>query len=93
MGIAKFNEMVQVCYRMQNGDFMKRVYESQIRGQGVAGRPPIKWINRTEEYLKRGERVCVNDVKRECINRENWRLSAMATPSKEIPGGNVASEL
>ncbi len=36
--------------RMNECDFTKRVYESTIEGRGVRGRPPVKWINRVEEY-------------------------------------------
>ncbi len=32
--------------RMSECDFTKRVYESTIEGRGIAGRPPVKWINR-----------------------------------------------
>ncbi len=36
--------------RMNECDFTKRVYENTIKGRGVRGRPPVKWINRVEEY-------------------------------------------
>ncbi len=35
---------------MSECDFTKRVYESRIEGREVKGRPPMKWINRVEEY-------------------------------------------
>lgn len=39
-------------------DFTKKVYESTTEGRGVRGRgergvyPPVKWINRVEEYWR-----------------------------------------
>ncbi len=38
--------------RMNECDCTKRVYESMIEGKGVRGRPPVKWINRVEEYWR-----------------------------------------
>ncbi len=38
--------------RMNECDFTKRVYESTIEGKGVRGKPPVKWINRVEEYWR-----------------------------------------
>ncbi len=41
--------------RMNECNFTKKVYESTIGGRGVRGRPPVKYINRVEEYWR--ERV------------------------------------
>ncbi len=41
--------------RMDECDFTKRVYESTTEGKGVRGRPPVKWINRVEEYWRERE--------------------------------------
>ncbi len=38
--------------RMNECEFTKRVFESTIEGRGVRGRPPVKWINRVEEYWR-----------------------------------------
>ncbi len=38
--------------RMNECAFTKRVYESRIGRRGARGRPPIKWINRVEEYWR-----------------------------------------
>ncbi len=38
--------------RMNECAFTKRVYESTTEGRGVRGRPPVKWINRVEEYWR-----------------------------------------
>ncbi len=42
--------------RMNECDFTKRVSESTTEGRGVRGRPPVKWINRMEEYWRERER-------------------------------------
>lgn len=63
--------------------FLKRVYECQIGGQGVVGRPLVRWINRTEEYM-RGGMWGINFTKRECMNRENWRLLPWSSPCGEV---------
>ncbi|KAK3893161.1 hypothetical protein Pcinc_003002 [Petrolisthes cinctipes] len=62
--------------RMQGEEFVKKVYGSEVVGPGVRGRPPVRWQNRVEEYVKernmRG-RGGLEQVRRECWNRENWR--------------------
>ncbi len=52
MGEAKLTEMVWTLMRMNACDFSKRVYESTIEGRGARERPPVKWINRVEEYWR-----------------------------------------
>ncbi len=61
--------------RMNECDFTKMVYESAVEVGGVRGRPPVKWINRVEEYWREraGERG-LECTERECLNRETWRL-------------------
>ncbi|KAK3893665.1 hypothetical protein Pcinc_002527 [Petrolisthes cinctipes] len=62
--------------RKQGEEFVKKVYGSEVVGPGVRGRPPVRWQNRVEEYVKernmRG-RGGLEQVRRECWNRENWR--------------------
>ncbi len=41
--------------RMNECGFTYRVYESMIEGRGVWGRPPVKWINKVEEYWRERE--------------------------------------
>ncbi len=62
--------------RMNECDFTKRVYECTIEGRGVRGRPPVKWINRLEEYWRERERAGgrgMECTERECLNRDTWR--------------------
>jgi len=38
--------------RMNENEFVKRVYKSKIEGPSVRGRPPVKWINRVDDYWR-----------------------------------------
>lgn len=38
--------------RMTEDDFVKRGYEDRIKGEGITGRPPVKWTNRVNEYWR-----------------------------------------
>ncbi len=51
----------------------RRVYVSEIEGGNVRGRPPVKWRDRVQEYVReRGERSLRNfeQARRECLDRE-----------------------
>ncbi len=67
--------------RMNECDFMKKVYESTIEGRGVRGRPPMKWINRVEEHWREtaGGRG-MECAERESLNRETWRQLSWPPP-------------
>ncbi len=42
--------------RMEESKMTRRVYVSDIEGGTIRGRPPVKWRNRVQEYVrKRGE--------------------------------------
>ncbi len=73
--------------RMNECDFTKRVlFESTIEVRRVRGRPPVKWINRVEEYWR--ERVGGRGLEcdeRECLNRETWRQLCRGHPLREVP--------
>lgn len=65
---------------MQNGDFLKRVYELNRRVR--FSREPNSKVDRQDWKIREGERwerTC------ECCNRENWRLFCQATPVRELP--------
>ncbi len=73
--------------RMNECDFTKSVYGSTIEGREVRERPPVKWINRVEEYWR--ERVGgrgLECAERECLNRETWRQLCRGHPLREVPG-------
>ncbi len=50
---------------------------SEIEGGYVRGRPPVKWRDRVQEYVReRGEGSLRNlyQTRRECQDRERWKL-------------------
>jgi len=52
----------------------------------VRGRPPVKWINRVDEYWReRDDRRGLDHAVRECRNRERWRLFCRGHPLEGIP--------
>ena len=78
--------------RMQGG-VCKEVYESGVRGGGVRGRPPVKWINRVEEYL-RGRGIGRIDRGRVmCRDRAQWRKFCRGHPLGGSSRGERASEI
>ncbi len=39
---------------MEEGKMTKRVNVSEIEGGNVRGRPPVKWRDRVQEYVREG---------------------------------------
>ena len=69
--------------RMQGSEFTKRVYESEIDGIGVRGRPPVRWENRVEEYMRernQGRMQGLGYARHACMDRSNWRLFCRGHP-------------
>ncbi len=63
--------------RMEESRMTRRVYVSEIEGGNVRGRPPVKWRDRVQEYVReRGEGSLGNleQARRECQDRERWKL-------------------
>ncbi len=54
--------------RMQEGKMTRRVYMSETEGVNVRGRPAVKWRDRVQE------------AKRECPDRERWKLFCCGHP-------------
>ncbi len=80
--------------RMNECDFTKRVYESTTEGRGVRGRPPVKWINRVEEYWR--ERVGGRGLEWAGRVPEQGDLETTLLwppPWGRFPGGDEASEV
>ncbi len=70
----------------------RRVYVNEIEGGNVRGRPPVKWRDRVQEYVReRGERSLRNfePTRRECLDRERWKLFWVAIPWWELLGAGV----
>ncbi len=58
--------------RMENEEFVKRVYLSSGEGRNRRGRPLGRWEDRVKEYVSvRGNGW--KWTRRECTDRERWR--------------------
>ncbi len=60
------------------------------------GRSPVKWMDRVREYVReRGEGSLRNleQARRECQDRERWKLSAVAILWWELLGAGVKMNL
>ncbi len=79
--------------RMENEEFVKKVYINSGEGTNRRGRPLVRWKDRVKEYVnERGVRGRgLEWARRECIDRERWR--SVATPLRDAPGGSEVSEL
>ncbi len=71
----------------------RRVCVSEIEGGNVRGRPPVKWRDRVQEYVReRTERSLRNfeQARRECLDIEKVANSiAVAIPWWELIGAGV----
>ncbi len=73
----------------------RRVYMSEIEGGNVRGRPPVKWRDRAQEYVReRGEGSLRNleQARRECHNRERWKLFCCGHPLVGAPRSGHQNE-
>ncbi len=69
--------------RMEGSKMTRRVYMSEIEGGNVRGRPPVKWRDRVQEYVReRGGESLRNleQARRECQDRERWKLFCCGHP-------------
>ncbi len=84
--------------RMGSEEFVKKVHVSESVDPNSRGRPPWRWRNRVKEYLcerdatsTRGERL--DQARRECLDREKWRLFCRDHFLGGHSGGGEVSEL
>ena len=73
--------------RMPGSEMTKRVYRSVVKAVAARGRPPVKWEDRVLEYVKeRGERRMrgLESARRECEDRNRWRLFCRGHPLGEF---------
>ncbi len=80
---------------MEEGKMTRRVYMSEIEGRNVRGRPPVKWRDRVQEYVReRGERSLRNleQARRECQDRERWKLFCRDHPPVGAPRSRCQNE-
>ncbi len=73
----------------------RRVYMSEIEGENVRRRPPVKWRNRVQEYVReRGARSLRNleHARSECQDRERWKLFFRGHPLVGAPRSRCHNE-
>ena len=74
--------------RMDESVMTKRLYKSSIEGVGVRGRPPVKWQDRVQEYVReRGVNGMrgLEQARKECKDRNRWRLFCRGHPLEGVP--------
>ncbi len=75
--------------RMEESKMARRVYVSEIEGGNTRRRPPVKWKDRVQEYVReRGERSLRNfeQARREGLDRESLKPSCRGHPLLGAPG-------
>ncbi len=81
---------------MEEGGMTKGVYVSEIEGGNVRGRPPVKWRDGVQEYVReRGERSLksLEQARGECQDRERWKLFCLGHPLVGAPRSRHRNEL
>ncbi len=81
---------------MGSKEFVNKVYMSESVGPDSRGRPPVRWRDRVKEYMyERGATRGggLDQGRRECLDRERWRLFCVVIPLGDVPEGSEASEL
>ncbi len=76
--------LIWFCYieRMENEEFVKKVYLGSAEGTNRRGRPLGRWEDRVKEYVSERE-VRGNGlewVRRKCMDRERWRMIRLPWP-------------
>jgi len=59
------------------------VYVSEIEGPSRRGRPLGRWKDKVKEYMCErgaGRRGRLEQARRECLDRERWRLFCLGHP-------------
>ncbi len=82
--------------RMEESKMTRRVYVSEIEGGNVRGRPPVKWRDRVQEYVReRGEGFLRNleQAGEECLDKERWKLFCRGHPLVGAPRSRYPNEL
>ncbi len=74
----------------------RRVYMSEIEGGNVRRLPPVKWEDRVQKYVReRGDGSLRNpeQARRECQDRERWKLFYCDHPLVGAPRSRRQNEL
>ncbi len=81
--------------RMEEGKMTRRVYMSEIEGGNVRGQPPVKWRDRVQEYVREragGSLRNLEQARRECQDRERWKLFCRGQPLVGAPRSRRQNE-
>ncbi len=73
---------------MEESKMTRRVYANEINGGNVRGRPPVKWRDRVQKYVReKGEGSSRNleQARGECQDRERWKLFCRGHPLVGAP--------
>ncbi len=74
----------------------RRVYVSYMEEENVRRRPPVKWRNRVQEYVRergKGSLRNLEQARKECQNRERWKLFCHDHPCRELLGAGIELNL
>ncbi len=69
---------------------------SEIEGGNVRGRPSVKWKNRVQEYVRERDEESLRNLeqaRRECQDRERWKLFCRGHPLVGAPRSRCQNEL
>ncbi len=78
---------------MGSEEFVKKVYVSGGVGPSSRGKPPGRWRDKVKEYMcERGATKWggLDQARRECLDRERWRLFCCGHPLRDVPRGSEA---
>ncbi len=74
----------------------RRVYMSEIEGGNVRERPPVKWRDRVQEYVRERDEGSLRNLeqaRKECQDRERWKLFCRGHPLVGAPRSRCQIEL
>ncbi len=69
--------------------------ECEVEGGNVRGRPPVKWRDRVQEYVRErggGSLRNLEQAWRECQDRERWKLFCCGHPLVGAPRSRRRNE-
>ncbi len=81
--------------RMEESKMTRRVYASEIEGGNVRGRPPVKWRDRVQKYVRErggGSLRNLEQARRVCQDRERWKLFCRGHPLVGAPRSRRQNE-
>ncbi len=83
--------------RIEEGKMTGRVYVSETEGGSVRGRPPVTWRERVHAGVCQGEAEGslrnLEKARRECQDRERWKLFCCGHPLVGAPRSRCQKEL